>query len=160
MTSGFAFHGSASAPLSISCGVAEVQERRQHRPRRDDEGIGQLRNLEQLDPRVAPGACRRTRTRSWWCRDRYRSGTESRRREGMSHRGVWRTIADVRAPRLPAIVPCTSFTRVWLPDVQFELPAAIAVTLLAPQLERADLGHVALERDRHDRVLLLVGRRA
>ncbi len=73
---------------------------------------------------VRPGrACRRRRTPCWWCRGRCRRGSAPPRE---SARG-----GSVR-----------------LAHVELELPAPRAVARDAPELERADLGHVRAEADR------------
>src|SRR6478609_253520 len=41
-----------------------------------------------------------------------------------------------------------------LADVELKLPAVLVVAAVAPQLERADLGHLAVQVDRHHAALL------
>ena len=74
----------------------------------------------------------------------------------MAPRGSAQASAELVVPRS---MPTTTRGRrgasgLALPDVQLELPALGAVAGDAPQLERADLGDAALERDRHGHVVL------
>ena len=118
-------------------------------PRLDDGRLGQLRNAEQLT-RGRRRACRRRRRRSWWCRDRCRSetrnpttpGSTDSRIPGVRH-GVGHRIANRIVP------PLTSADSPFA-DVQLQLPAFVAVPLVAPELERADFGDAALERHRRE----------
>src|SRR5262249_42014154 len=48
----------------------------------------------------------------------------------------------------------TLHASVRLPDVQLELPFLLAIALVAPQLERAELGDLAFDGNRHDGVLV------
>ncbi len=124
MASGVGSHGSATPPLAISCGFGKIEERRQQgRAARRSPARSAAECGTRVDPRVAAAACRRRRRRSWWCRDRCRS-----------RNGVGRHVTSDRA----------------FADVQFQLPPLVAVPLVAPELERADLGDAALERHRRD----------
>ena len=118
------FHGRRDPAAVDLVRLRKVEKRRQHRPRRDDRRRDQLRNLEQLRPAAGAAACRRPPRRCWWCRDRCRPET---RLSGIS-----------RGSRLA--------------DVQLQLPTVVRrLVSVAPELQRSDLGHPALERHRDDR---------
>ena len=124
----------AGAPARRRCSAAvgEIEERRQRRaaarsrPRRRAAARRRCaRRLGVRRPRRAP---------SWWCRDRCRSSSS------------------------PSDGSVGSRSRMFSSSFHRERRAALAGatrrSLHAPQLERADLGHPALERDRHRRSFL------
>ena len=104
-----------------ACSLRLAREVEERRQRRPPRNLGGARRAaERRTMRIATARPCPRDAPSWWCRDRCR-----------------------RAARGAASVVSR------LTDVQLELPALAAVARDAPELERADFGHPALERHRH-----------